>query len=80
MKDHWKYCDNSVAVFFSKNNKSGNQSKHIDIKFLIVKEDLKKELISIDDIDTKFMIVDPLTKGLLAKVFQNHVIDIGLTS
>ncbi|XP_033516532.1 secreted RxLR effector protein 161-like [Nicotiana tomentosiformis] len=25
-------CDNSTAVFFSKNNKSGSRSKHIDIK------------------------------------------------
>ena len=28
------YCDNSAAVFMAKNNKSGSQSKHIDIKYL----------------------------------------------
>ena len=25
------YCDNSVAIFIAKNNKSGSRSKHIDI-------------------------------------------------
>ena len=28
------FCDNSAAVFFSKNNKSGSRRKHIDIKYL----------------------------------------------
>ena len=74
------FCDNSIVEFFSKNNKSGSQRKHIDVKFLVVREDIKRELISIEDIDTKSMIVDPLTKGLLAKVFQNHVIHMCLTS
>jgi hypothetical protein len=28
------FCDNPVAIFFSKNNKSGSRSKPIDIKYL----------------------------------------------
>ena len=35
------YCDNSVAVFMAKNNKSGSRSKHIDIKYLAVRERVK---------------------------------------
>jgi hypothetical protein len=31
-----KYCDNSDVVFMAKNNKSGRQSKHVDIKYLAV--------------------------------------------
>jgi hypothetical protein len=27
------YCDNSIAVFMAKNNKSGSLNKHIDIKY-----------------------------------------------
>ena len=30
------YCDNSLAVFMAKNNKSGSRSKHIDIKYLAI--------------------------------------------
>ena len=32
------YCDNSVAVFLAKNNNSGSCSKHIDIKYLAIRE------------------------------------------
>ena len=32
------YCDNSVVVFMAKNNKSGSQNKHIDIKYLAIRE------------------------------------------
>ena len=36
------YCDNSAAVFMAKNNKSGNLNKHIDIKYLAIRNVLKK--------------------------------------
>jgi len=32
------YCDNKSAVLYSNNNKSSTKSKHINIKFLVVKE------------------------------------------
>ena len=35
------YYDNLVAVFMTKNNKSGNQTKHIDIKYLAIRECFK---------------------------------------
>ena len=35
------YCDNSVAVFFSKNNKYSKGVKHIKLKYLTVKEDVQ---------------------------------------
>ena len=32
------YCDNKSTVMYFNNNKSSLKSKHIDIKFLVVKE------------------------------------------
>ena len=32
------FCDNFVALFFSRNTRSTSRSKHIDVKFLFVKE------------------------------------------
>ena len=32
------FCDNNSAVLYYNNNRSSTKSKHIDIKFLIVKE------------------------------------------
>ena len=67
------YCDNSVAVRFSKNNKTLEGSKHIDIKYLVVREKVQNGVVSIEHIKNTLMLVDPLTKGLLPKLFMDHV-------
>ena len=36
------FCDNSAAVFLAKNNKSWSRSKHIDIKYLAIREHVKE--------------------------------------
>jgi hypothetical protein len=41
------YCDNSSAVLYSNDDRSSLKSKHIDIKFLAVKERVQSGLISI---------------------------------
>ena len=58
------YCDNSVAVFMAKNNKSGSRSKHIDIKYLAIRERVKEKKVVIEHVNTELMIVDPLTKDM----------------
>ena len=74
------YCDNSDAVVMAKNNKSGSQSKHIDIKYLAIREHVKEDKVVIEHISTESMIVDPLTKGMLPKYFKDHVVQMGLGS
>ena len=68
------YCDNSTTVFMAKNNKSGSRSKHIDIKYLAVRERVKERKVIIELINTDMMIVDPLTKGMPPKNFKDHVV------
>jgi len=41
------YYDNKSVVFYSNNNRSFGKSKHIDIKFLVVKESIQSGQISI---------------------------------
>ncbi|XP_075650089.1 secreted RxLR effector protein 161-like [Castanea sativa] len=72
------YCDNSIAVFFSKNDKYSNVAKHMELKYLTVKEEVQKQRVSIEHISTQLMIVDPLTKGLPPKTFKEHVDQMGL--
>ena len=74
------YCDNSAAVFMVKNNKSGSQSKHIDIKYLAIRECVKEKKVVFEHISTKLMIVDPLTKGMPPLKFKDHVVNMGLSS
>ena len=74
------FCDNSAAVFFAKNNKSGSRSKHIDIKYLAIRERVKDNKVVIEYISTELMIVDPLTKGMPPFKFKAHVFRMGLGS
>ena len=74
------YCDNSTVVFMAKNNKSGSQSKHIDIKYLAIRERVKEMKVVIEHISTELMITDPLTKGMPPKYFKDYVVQMGLGS
>ena len=72
------YCDNKSAVLFSNNNRSSVKEKHIDIKFLSLKEKVQNGQISIEHIRTDSMLADPLTKGLPPKVFHEHTAHMGV--
>jgi len=74
------YCDNTAAVFFSKNDKYSKGAKHMDLKFLTVKEEVQNRRVSIQHIGTELMIADPLTKGLPPKTFSGHVNHMGITA
>ena len=72
------FCDNRSAVLYSNNNRSTVKSKHIDIKFLVVKERIQSGQLSIEHIGTNSMIADPLTKGVPPKVFHEHTAHMGV--
>ena len=74
------YCDNPVAVFLAKNDKSGNRSKHIDIKYLAIRECVQEHKVVIEHISIELTIADSLTKGMLIKKFKDHVTYMGLGS
>ena len=72
------YCDNEPAVTYAHNNKSSGVAKHIDIKYYVVKDKVRDQIISLEHISTAKMLADPLTKGLPPKVFIEHVVGMGL--
>ncbi|KAL0553776.1 hypothetical protein IC582_007680 [Cucumis melo] len=72
------YCDNSAAVFFSKNDKYSKGAKHMELKYFFVKEEVQTQRVSIEHISTKLMIANPLTKGLPPKTFNDHVERMGI--
>ena len=73
-------CDNSVALFLAKNNKSESQSKHIDIKYFAIREHVKEKQVVIEHISTELIIVDPFTKGMPPMKFKDHVDIMGIVS
>ncbi|KAL6343958.1 hypothetical protein AAG906_027731 [Vitis piasezkii] len=66
--------NNNATKLYSKNNRNSSKSKHIDLKFLVVKKRVQSFHVSIEHTSTNFMIVDPLTKGVPPKVFHEHVV------
>ena len=67
------YCDNNLTVQFAHNNKSSGAAKHIDIKYYVVKDKVRDQMISLEHISTEKILADPLTKGLPPNVFREHV-------
>ena len=67
------YCDNNPAVCYAHNNKSSGATKHIDIKYYVVKDKVRDHIISLEHIRTEKMLVDLLTKDLPPSVFREHV-------
>ena len=74
------FCDNSIAVFLAKNNKSGSRNKHIDTKYLAIREHVQEKQVVIEHISTELMIADPLTKGMPSMKFKDHVDKMGIVS
>ena len=72
------YCDNSAAIFFSKNDRYSKGAKHMDLRYLSVKEEVKKLKVLIVHISTNLMIADLLTKGLPPITFSGHVEHMGI--
>ena len=72
------YCDNNFAVLFINNNRGLKGSKHMEVKYLTIKEKVQNGDVAVEHISTDDMIADPLTKGLRPCVFDRHVIDMGL--
>ena len=72
------YCDNNSAVQYAHNNKSSGATKHIDIKYYIVKDKVWDHVISLEHISTEKMLADMLTKRLPPNVFREHVTGMGL--
>ncbi|KAM1467715.1 hypothetical protein ACFX2I_032779 [Malus domestica] len=72
------YCDNKVAVFFSKNKKRSYASRLMDVKYLKVRDEVKKETVEIEYINTSLMVIDLMTKALPVGVFKKHVFNTGV--
>jgi intergrase/recombinase len=72
------YCDNLVVVFIAKNNKNGSQSTHIDIKYLAIREHVKKKKVIVEHIRNELMITNSLINGMPSFKFKDHIVKMEL--
>jgi hypothetical protein len=47
------YCDNNPAVQYAHNNRSSGVAKHIDIKYYVVKDKVRNQIINLEHISTE---------------------------
>ena len=72
------YCDNNSTVLFVSNNRGHKGSKHMEVKYLTIKEKVQTDDIVVEHISTDDMIANPLTKGFRPCIFDRHVINMDL--
>ncbi|GKB33112.1 hypothetical protein Tco_0872513 [Tanacetum coccineum] len=58
------YCDNKSAIALCCNNVQHSRSKHIDIRFHFIKEQVKKGLVELYFVNTEYQLADIFTKAL----------------
>nr|GEZ90537.1 hypothetical protein [Tanacetum cinerariifolium] len=58
------YCDNKSAIALCCNNVQHSQSKHIDIRYHFIEEQVKNGVIELYFVNTEYQLVDLFTKAL----------------
>ncbi|GJT33934.1 retrovirus-related pol polyprotein from transposon TNT 1-94 [Tanacetum coccineum] len=58
------YCDNKSAIALCCNNDQHSRSKHIDIRFHFIKEQVENRVVEYYFVNTEYQLVDIFTKAL----------------
>jgi hypothetical protein len=66
------YQDNQGAIFIENNNAISQRTKHIDIRYYYIREQILMNKIEIKYCPTEQMTADILTKPLALKMFASH--------
>ena len=64
-------CDNQTAIGLSRNDVLNDRTKHIDVKFHFIRDQVEKKNVIINYCSTAEMLADLLTKNL-KKVKHNY--------
>ena len=72
--------DNQAAICLSKNPQGHGKSKHIEIKYHFIREQVKNGAIKLQYCQTSDMVADVLTKGLAKDTFEKLRALTGLSS
>nr|GEX19444.1 retrotransposon protein, putative, unclassified [Tanacetum cinerariifolium] len=58
------YCDNKSVIALCYNNAQHSQSKHIDIRFHFIKEQVENGVVELYFVNTEYQLADIFTKAL----------------
>ena len=78
-KDHVPMnVDSTYAISMVNEQKFNSRSKHVEIKYHLIREKAEKNDIEIFYMPSEELMVDALTKALPVEVFARHVMRMGL--
>ena len=72
------HCDSQAAISAAKNQSYNGKRRHIRIRHGIVRDLVRKNVISLEYVKSERNIADPLTKGLCRKMVLELAQGMGL--
>nr|GEV49025.1 hypothetical protein [Tanacetum cinerariifolium] len=74
------YCDNKSAIALCCNNVQHSQSKHVDIRYHFIKEQVENGVIKLYFINTEYQLAGLFTKALRRDRIEFHINKLGMRS
>ncbi|GKB84175.1 reverse transcriptase domain-containing protein [Tanacetum coccineum] len=74
------YCDNKSAIALCCNNVQHSRSKHFDIKFHFIKEQVKNGVVELYFVNTEYQLADIFTKALGRERIEFLINKLGMRS
>nr|GEU89908.1 hypothetical protein [Tanacetum cinerariifolium] len=72
------YCDSKVAIAISCNPVQHSRTKHIDVRYHFIKENVEKGIVELFFIETEYQLADLFTKDLPEERFKYLVRRLGM--
>ncbi|GJV29960.1 retrovirus-related pol polyprotein from transposon TNT 1-94 [Tanacetum coccineum] len=74
------YCDNKSAIALSCNNVQHSRSKHVDIRFHFLKEQVENGVVELYFVNTEYQLADIFTKALGRERIEFFINKLGMRS
>ncbi|GJU86051.1 hypothetical protein Tco_1293597 [Tanacetum coccineum] len=74
------YCDNKNAIALCCNNVQHSRSKHIDIRYHFIKEQVKNRFVELYFVRTEYHLADIFTKALCQEKIEFLIEKLGMRS
>ncbi|GKD73015.1 hypothetical protein Tco_1331297 [Tanacetum coccineum] len=74
------YCDNKSAIALCCNNVQHSRSKHIDVRYHFIKEQVENRVVELYFVRTEYQLVDIFTKAFPRERFNFLIEKLGIKS
>ena len=72
------YCDNNGIISLAKKSRSHKKFKHIERRYHLICDYLKKNYVKVKRVDSTDNVADPLTKSLGQQKIEAHLEKMGI--